>query len=90
MKRIVPIGFVGKDVLAVEKEVKPVIEDSKAYRQELADEFRKAVEAVPPMPEKTCDWCGVDVSTADDHKIIDREPMCNGCVSQYFPDGIER
>jgi hypothetical protein len=70
--------------------MKAVIEDSKAYREQLAHEFRQAIEALPPVPEKTCGWCGVDVGTLDDHKIVDREPMCNACVSQYFPEGIER
>jgi hypothetical protein len=44
MKRIIPIGFIGKDILAVEKEIKPVIEDAKAYREELARDFRQAVD----------------------------------------------
>ena len=90
IEKLRPIGFLGKDILAVEKEVKPVIEDSKAYREQLAHEFRQAIEALPPIPETTCGWCGVDVSTVDDHKIVDREPMCNACVSQYFSEGIER
>ena len=90
IQKVRPIGFLGKDILALEKEVKPVIEDSKAYREQLAHEFRQAIEALPPIPEKTCGWCGIDVGTVDDHKIVDREPMCNACVSQYFPEGIER
>jgi hypothetical protein len=80
----------GKDILAIRKEVKPVVKDSKAYRIELAHEFQQAIEALPSIPGKTCGWCGVDVGTVNDHKIVDREPMCNACVSQYFPEGIER
>ena len=90
IQKVRPIGFLGKDILAVEKDLRPVCEDSKAYREQLAHEFRQAIEALPPIPEKTCGWCGVDVGTVDDHKIVDREPMCNACVSQYFPEGIER
>jgi hypothetical protein len=65
MKRIVPTGFIGKDILAVEKEVKPVIEDSKGYRQEVAREFRRAVETLKmgllhesaePVPAVIDDW----------------------------------
>ena len=88
--RLKPISFIGKDILAVQKEVKPVIEDSKAYREELAREFRRAIEALPPIPEQTCSWCGADIGGLDDHKIVDREPMCNACVNGYFPEGIER
>jgi hypothetical protein len=90
IQKVRPIGFLGKDILAVEKAVKAVIEDSKAYRGQLAHERCQAIEALPPIPEKTCGWCGVDISTVGDHKIVDREPMCNACVSQYFPEGIER
>lgn len=90
IEKLRPIGFLGKDILAIRKEVKPVAKDSKAYRIELAHEFRQAIEALPPIPQKTCGWCGVDVGTVDEDNIVDREPMCNGCVSQYFPEGIER
>jgi hypothetical protein len=90
IQKVRPIGFLGKDILAIEKDVKAVIEDSKAYREQLAHEFRQAIEALPAIPEKTCGWCGVDVGTLDDYKIVDREPMCNACVSQYFPEGIDR
>jgi hypothetical protein len=41
-----PVGFLGKDILAIQKEVKPVTESSKAYREQLADEFRQAIGAV--------------------------------------------
>jgi len=51
-KKFTPIGFIGKDILAVEKEVKPVIEDSRAYREELAQEFRQAIDAVASRQEK--------------------------------------
>ena len=90
IEKLRPIGFLGKDILAIRKEVKAVVKDSKAYRIELAHEFRQAIEALPPIPQKTCGWCGVDVGTVDEDNIVDREPMCNGCVSQYFPEGIER
>jgi len=77
-----PIGFLGKDILAVE--VDPVIADSKAYRQELADEFRKVVEALPPMPEKTCDWCGIDIPpTALYYPMVHDEFMCRRCYEEY-------
>jgi hypothetical protein len=90
LEKLRPIGFIGNDILAVDNHVKPVIEDSKASRHELARDLRRAIEALPPIPEKTCGWCGADIGGLDDHKIVDREPMCNPCVSQYFPDGIER
>jgi len=83
MKRIIPIGFIGKDILAVEREVRPVIEDSKAYREQLAREFRQAIEALPSMPDKMCDWCGVEHQTNNDHKIVDAQCMCLECVRQY-------
>ena len=77
-----PIGFLGKDILAVE--VDPVIADSKVYRQELADEFRKTVEALPPMPEKTCDWCGIDIPpTALYYPMVHDEFMCRRCYEEY-------
>jgi len=53
MKRTIPIGFIGKDILALEKEIKPVIENSKAYRAQLAHESREAIDALPPIPKKT-------------------------------------
>jgi hypothetical protein len=95
IQKVRPIGFLGKDILAIQKDVKPVIKDSKAYRAELAREFRGATEANKPklqalLQETTCGWCGVEVRTVDDHKTVDREPMCNACVNQYFPEGIER
>ena len=91
-QKVRPIGFLGKDILAIQKDVKPVVEHSKAYREQLAREFRDAVVALRQglLHETTCDWCGVDVRTVDDHKTVDREPMCNTCVNQYFPEGIER
>jgi hypothetical protein len=52
MRRIIPIGFIGKDILAVEKDIKPVIEDRKAYPEQLPDGSRQA-DALPPIPEKT-------------------------------------
>jgi hypothetical protein len=82
--RLKPIGFIGKDILAIQKD------DSKAYREQLAQEFRQAIDALPPLIEKTCGWCGGDVGALDNHKIVDRQPMCNACVIQYFPEGIER
>jgi len=41
--RFKPIGFIGKDILAVQPD---------EYRQELARDFRAAIEALPPMPEE--------------------------------------
>jgi hypothetical protein len=77
-----PIGFLGKNILAVEAD--PIIADSKAYRQELADEFRKAVEALPPMPEKTCDWCGIDIlPDARCYPMVHDEFMCRKCYEEY-------
>jgi hypothetical protein len=64
--------------------VDPVIADSKVYRQELADEFRKAVEALPPMPEKSCDWCGIDIpATALYYPMVHDEFMCRKCYEEY-------
>jgi len=55
---------------------------------EIADEFRAAVVAAQldrVLPEaSTCDWCGRDLYTIDDHKTIDRQAMCNSCSD--FPD----
>jgi hypothetical protein len=95
VQKVRPIGFLGKDILAIQKDVNPAFKDSKAYRAELAREFREAIEAYKPelralLQETTCEWCGVEVRTVDDHKTVDREPMCNACVNQYFPEGIER
>ena len=95
VQKVRPIGFLGKDILAIQKDVNPAFKDSKAYRAELARELRGAIEANKPklqalLQETTCGWCGVDVRTVDDHKTVDREPMCNACVNQYFPEGMER
>jgi hypothetical protein len=83
IEKLRPIGFLGKDILAIQKEAKPVTDDSKAYREQLAHEFRQAIEALPPMPDKTCDWCGVELQTMNDHKIVDAQRMCLECVKQY-------
>jgi len=85
MKRIIPIGFIGKGILAVEKEIKPVIEDSKAHREELAREFRQAVDLLRSglLHETTCDWCGADVQTVKDHRMVAGQPMCLPCVKEY-------
>jgi len=57
---------------------------------ELANEFRAAAVAAQlehVLPEPTsCDWCGTDVETTHDHHVIDKQPMCNPCFDQYFPD----
>ena len=84
IEKVRPIGFLGKDILAIQKD------DSKAYREQLAQEFRQAIDALPPLIEKTCGWCGGDVGALDNHELVDRQPMCNACVSQYFPEGVER
>ena len=56
----------------------------KAYREELARVFREAIEALPPMPDKFCDWCGIDLASVNDHyRIIDAQLMCQNCVQQY-------
>ena len=83
IEKLRPIGFLGKDILAIQKEVKPVTESSKAYREQLADEFRQAIGALPPMPDKTCRWCGVELQTIKDHKIVDAQRMCLECAKQY-------
>ena len=83
IEKLRPIGFLGKDILATQKEVKPVTESSKAYREQLAGEFRQAIGEVPPMPDETCDWCGVELQTINDHKIVDAQSMCMECVKQY-------
>ena len=43
---------------------------------------------VAMIQETTCDWCGRDIQTLDDHKIVDRQPMCNPCVNDAF--GLQR
>ena len=95
IEKVRPIGFLGKDILAIQKDVKPVVKDSKTYRAELARELRGAIEASKPqvralLKETTCGSYGIDVHTADDHKTVDREPTCDACVNQYLPEGIER
>jgi hypothetical protein len=36
------------------------------------------------MPqETTCDWCGVDIHTISDQRMVDRQPMCLPCIGQY-------
>jgi hypothetical protein len=60
------------------------------YRKQLAAELRQAIEESKPsraMPqETTCDWCGIDLHTIDDHKIVDRQFICNPCHSYFFPE----
>ena len=90
IEKVRPIGFLGKDILAIQKEVKPVVKHSKAYRVELAREFRAAIEANKPqvralLKETTSGWRGID-----DHRTVDREPSCDACVKQDPPQGIER
>jgi hypothetical protein len=53
--------------------------------QELAREFRQAVDALRTglLHETTCDWCGGDVQTVNDHRIVDGQPMCLSCVKEY-------
>jgi len=59
-------------------------------RVELAAEFRAAIVAAElerVLPDgRSCDWCGTDLYTVDDHKTVDREPMCNPCHDEYFPE----
>jgi len=85
MKRNNPIGFIGKDIFAVEKEINPVIKDSKAYREQLARDFRQAVDLLRSglAHETTCDWCGADVQTLKDHRMVAGQPMCLPCVKEY-------
>jgi hypothetical protein len=67
-------------------------------RKQLAAEFRAAVEAAKlahVLPEaRTCDWCGRDLYTFDDHFSVDRQFMCNPCDERYtvrLPDqGMQR
>jgi hypothetical protein len=55
------------------------------YRAELAREFREAVDALQQglLHETTCDWCGADVQTINDHRMVDGQPMCLPCVKEY-------
>jgi len=80
-ERLKPIGFIGKDILAV-----PELQ----YRKKLAAEFRAAVEAAKlerVLPEaKSCDWCGIDLYTRDDHRVVDRQYMCSPCPEQQEPE----
>jgi len=64
---------------------KEALEIERRHRVELAREFRRAVDALRTgmLQETTCDWCGVDLQTVDDHKMVDGQPMCLPCVSQY-------
>jgi hypothetical protein len=68
-----PIGFIGKDILAIED----------CERRDLARDFRRAIDALSGMPDKTCNWCGVDLETVDDHKFVDRQSMCLDCINHY-------
>jgi hypothetical protein len=95
IQKVRPISFLGKDILAIQKDVKPVVKHSNAYRAELARELRGAIEANKPqvrslLKEATCGWRGIDGHTVDDHRIVDREPACDACVKQDPPQGIER
>src|SRR5215472_16401386 len=85
IQKVRPIGFLGKDILAIQKDVKPVVKHSKAYREQLAREFRDAVDALRQglLHETTCDWCGGDVQTVNDHRLVDGQPMCLPCVKEY-------
>jgi hypothetical protein len=87
-----PVGFIGKDILAI-----PASDD----REQLAAEFRAAVEVAKlerVLPEaRSCDWCGIDLYTIDDHKTVDRQYMCHPCHLGFFPEqqntqypGLER
>ncbi len=72
-----------------------ISDKEKSNRLQLATEFHAAVEVAKlerVLPEsRTCDWCGIDLHTIDDHKTIDRQFMCNPCHGQYFLEqGIER
>jgi hypothetical protein len=88
LQKVGPIGFLGKDVLAIQEQKTPVINNSKAYLAELAGEFRRAIEALPEMPDKTCDRCGIELQTIDDHKTVDRQFMRLECVKQYSLEEI--
>jgi hypothetical protein len=59
-------------------------------KQTLAEEFRQAITTAelerPLLQETTCDWCGTDIQTVDDHQTVDRAPMCNPCHDEYFPE----
>jgi len=90
IQKVRPIGFLGKDILAIQKDVKPVVKDSKACRAELARELRSAIEANKPqvralLKETTCGWRAID-----DHRTVDREPMRDAWVNQDLPEGMER
>jgi hypothetical protein len=64
---------------------KEALELERQHRMELARDFRQAVDAlrIGMLQETTCDWCGVDLQTVNDHKTVDGQPMCLPCVSQY-------
>jgi hypothetical protein len=46
IEKVRPIGFLGKDILAIQNDLRPVIKDSKVYRAELASDFRAAIEQI--------------------------------------------
>ena len=64
---------------------KEALEIERQRRVELAREFRQAVDALRTgmLQETACEWCGVDLHTVNDHKMVDGQPMCLPCVSQY-------
>jgi hypothetical protein len=68
-------GLTPKEALDIERQ----------HRAELAREFREAVDALRTgmLQETTCDWCGVDLQTVKNHRMVDGQPMCLPCVSQY-------
>jgi hypothetical protein len=48
---------------------------------------------VAMIQETTCDWCGVDLHTINDYRMVDRQFMCRECDRQFFPEqsnGYER
>jgi hypothetical protein len=75
-KVIRPIGFIGKDIIAI---------DERQHRLDLAREFRQAVDLLRSglAHETTCDWCGADVQTVKDHRMVDGQPMCLPCAKEY-------
>jgi hypothetical protein len=54
---------------------KQALEIGRQARVELAQEFREAVDALQKglLHETTCDWCGAEVQTVKDHRMVEGE-----------------
>src|SRR5262249_12738558 len=64
---------------------KEALEFDRQPSSRAAREFREAIDALQSMmpQETTCDWCGVNLHSINDHRTVDGQPMCLPCIGQY-------